>query len=157
VMLEGPRGGFTLDPDSQRAILFLAYDTGFAPIHGLIEQAMNLEMSQAMQLYWVAPGPGEPYLHNLCRSWADAFDNFAYQPLVGADPQEDVAGARRAGDQLLSAMSELSDSQQDLSLFDAYVAGPDWFVALGVESFIKQGLPRNRLFVDTINSHPDRT
>ena len=152
VMLEGPRGGFTLDPDSQRAILFLAYDTGFAPIHGLIEQAMNLEMPQAMHLCWTAPGPGEHYLHNLCRSWADAFDNFTYHPLVGTDPQKDLAGSGGAGDQLQGAVNELFGSQEDLSLFDAYVAGPQWFVAQAVEGLSKQGLPRDRFFADTIDS-----
>jgi len=152
VVLEGPRGGFTLDPDSQRPILFLAYDTGFAPVHGLIEQAMNLEMPQPMHLYWVAPGPGKHYLHNLCRSWADAFDNFTYHPLVGTDPQKDLAGSGGAGDQLQGAVNELFGSQGDLSLFDAYVAGPQWFVAQAAEGLSKQGLPRDRFFADTIES-----
>jgi CDP-4-dehydro-6-deoxyglucose reductase len=154
VVLEGPRGRFTLDPDSQRPILFLAYDTGFAPVHGLIELAMNLEMPQAMHLYWVAPGPGEHYLHNLCRSWADAFDNFAYHPLIGGGSQKDAAGSGSAGDLLKSAVNEIFESQRDSSLFDAYVAGPEWFVALAVERFSKQGLPRARLFVDTIDTRP---
>ena len=157
VVLEGPRGRFTLDPDSKRPILFFAYDTGFAPVHGLIEQAMNLELPQAMHLYWVAPGPGEHYLHNLCRSWADAFDNFAYYPLVDGSPQKEVAGADSARDLPRSVANELLESQRGLSLFDAYAAGPEWFVALAVEGFSRQGLPRDRLFVDIIDPRPDGT
>jgi CDP-4-dehydro-6-deoxyglucose reductase len=155
VVLEGPRGRFTLDPDSRRPMIFLAYDTGFAPVHGLIEQAMNLEMPQAMHLYWVAPGPGEHYLHNLCRSWADAFDNFAYHPLIGGGPQKNAAGSGSAGDSTHSVVNGIFESQPDLSLFDAYVAGPKWFVALAMAGFSKQGLPGDRLFADTIDSLPD--
>jgi len=152
VVLEGPRGGFILDADSKRPMLFLAHDTGFAPVHGLIEQVMNLEMQQDIHLYWVAPGPGEHYLHNLCRSWADAFDNFAYHPLIGEGPQMDVAGPGRAGDPPQSELIQLSESLRDLSGFDAYVAGPEWFVALAMAGFSERGLPRDRLFVDTVEA-----
>jgi CDP-4-dehydro-6-deoxyglucose reductase len=152
VVLEGPRGSFILDADSRRPMLFLAYDTGFAPVHGLIEQVMNLEMQQDIHLYWVALGPGEHYLHNLCRSWADAFDNFAYHPLIGGGPTQDVTGSGSAGDSPQSAINGIFESRRDLSLCDAYVAGPEWFVALATAGFSKQGLPQDRLFVDTIEA-----
>ena len=77
----GPHGTFLLDETSTRPLVFVAVDTAFASIRSLLEQAMNLEMSQSIYLVWLTPEGAQPYLHNLCHSWADAWDNFHYQPV----------------------------------------------------------------------------
>ena len=43
VRVEGPRGEFVLDEASTRPLVFVAFDTGFAPIKSLIEHAMALD------------------------------------------------------------------------------------------------------------------
>ncbi len=90
VTLFGPWGDFVLRADSPRSILFLACDTGFAPIKSLLEHAMALEVSERLYLYWLATRPAGHYLANLCRSWADALDNFSYAPVAAgaADARE---------------------------------------------------------------------
>ena len=160
VELEGPFGNFTLDEDSRRPIVFLAYETGFASIKSLIEHAIALEKSQHMHLYWVARDESDHYLANYCRSWQDALDDFAFTPLT-ADGQ----GA--AGDSPLGAVAEISELSRaeramavvgaqvvadypDLSAFDVYASGPRAILAVGKQLMMEHQLPEERLFVDHI-------
>lgn len=94
VTLEGPHGEFTLPAELPPEIVFLAWDTGFAPVKSLIEHLMALDEGHAMRLYWIAPEGGH-YLDNLCRAWADALDRFRYHPLLAGttDPLAAVLAA----------------------------------------------------------------
>lgn len=133
VTLFGPWGDFVLRADSPRSILFLACDTGFAPVKGLIEHAMALEASERLHLYWLATRPAGHYLDNLCRSWADALDNFTYVPIAadGGDVPELVRciGADHA----------------DLNALDIYLAGSEAFVAAASMELLERGFPRAQL------------
>jgi CDP-4-dehydro-6-deoxyglucose reductase len=42
---------------------------------------MALDTAEQIYLFWITDDDALPYLNNLCRSWNDALDNFAYQPL----------------------------------------------------------------------------
>ncbi len=132
--VEGPWGMFTLRVNSDRPIIFFAYDTAFAPIKSIIEHAINLELSQEMQLYWCVPENTPPYMHNYCRSLTDALDNFSYHALTGA-PAPAGASARR-----------IVADHPDLGAFDVYVAGPENFFAAASCVLVAGGLPPERLF-----------
>ncbi|MCZ7653463.1 MAG: hypothetical protein M5R42_03015 [Rhodocyclaceae bacterium] len=43
---------------------------------------MSLDSAELLHLYWHASPPTGHYLANLCRSWADALDNFRYTPMA---------------------------------------------------------------------------
>ena len=60
VRIEGPRGEFVLDEESNRPLIFLACDTGFAPIKSLLEHAMALDAAETLDLYWIASGQERP-------------------------------------------------------------------------------------------------
>jgi len=85
LMLEGPTGSFVLNENSPRALVFIAEGIGFASIKGLIEHAMALDSAEQIYLFWITDDNAPPYLHNLCRSWNDALDNFEYRPLSASD------------------------------------------------------------------------
>ncbi len=133
VTLFGPWGDFVLRADSSRSIVFVACDTGFAPIKSLVEHAMALEASERLHLYWLATRPAGHYLANLCRSWADALDNFSYVPITAehADAQELV---RRIG-----------ADHANLNAFDIYLAGPEAFVRTVTMALREQGFPEAQL------------
>jgi len=135
VTLFGPWGDFVLRADSPRAILFLACDTGFAPIKSLIEHAMALEASERLCLYWIATAPVGHYLANLCRSWADALDNFAYTPIDA-----------ETGD-ALELMRRIGADHADLNAFDIYLAGPEAFVRDAATGLREQGFPEAQLAI----------
>ena len=96
VEVEGPFGEFVLDEDSRRPLLFIAFETGFAPIKSLIEHAISLEMNQPMRLYWIARHGEEHYLENYCRSWQDALDDFEFIPVSAAAPDAELTAAEAA-------------------------------------------------------------
>lgn len=78
--IQGPYGDFTLNKDSEMPIVFFAHETGFAPIKGLIENAIALDKAQWIKLY-LSTEADRHYMHNQARAWADAIDNFEYYEL----------------------------------------------------------------------------
>jgi CDP-4-dehydro-6-deoxyglucose reductase len=141
VRVEGPRGAFVLNEESHRPLIFIACETGFAPIKSLIEHAMALDAAETLHLYWIASGKGH-YLDNLCRSWSDALDNFRYAPLKADDALPDEAVMQGALRQVLQDHPRLGD-------YDAYVAGPEPLANAAEYLLLECGLPRQQLFVDT--------
>ncbi|MHB8667661.1 MAG: 2Fe-2S iron-sulfur cluster-binding protein [Burkholderiales bacterium] len=133
VSLFGPWGDFVLRADSPRSILFLACDTGFAPIKSLLEHAMALEVSERLYLYWLATRPAGHYLANLCRSWADALDNFSYTPVV-ADAADAQALLRR-----------VDAEHGELNAFDIYIAGSGAFVESAASALRERGFPEAQM------------
>ncbi|MHB8416235.1 MAG: ferredoxin reductase domain-containing protein, partial [Acidiferrobacteraceae bacterium] len=107
------------------------------PIKSLIEHAMALNSAESISLYWIDESQWGHYMHNLCRSWSDALDNFRYTPLVAASEPE----FRYTLDGIVSEVRELSGH-------DAYVAGPKTRAAAIAEHLNGSGLPMAQLFVD---------
>lgn len=132
VTVEGPKGTFVFDDESHRPAIFIACDTGFAPIKSLIEHAMALDVAESMQLYWIATD-NRHYLHNLARSWADAMDSFRYTPLTGGSGLNDV-------------LARIFSDHPWLGEFDVYLAGPEPPVVAIEAALLAHGLPRRQLF-----------
>ena len=142
VRVEGPRGEFVLNEESHRPLIFIACETGFAPIKSLIEHAMALDAAEALHLYWIASGKGH-YLDNLCRSWSDALDNFRYAPLTADGALPDEAVMQSALQQVLQAHPRLGD-------YDIYVAGPGPLAIAAEFLLLEHGLPRAQLTVSAL-------
>ena len=141
VRVDGPRGEFVLDEESNRPLIFVAWGSGFAPVKSLIEHAMALDAAEAVRLYWIAAGATGHYLNNLCRSWADALDNFRYIPLTadGSPPQ---------GGPVQDLLARLLQENTDLADYDVYIAGPAPLANEAQRRLLEHKLPRSRLFVD---------
>lgn len=136
VTVYGPVGDFVLRQESQRPLLLLACNSGFAPIKSLAEHAVSLEKAESLHLYWFATVPGGHYLSNWCRAWADALDNFHYRELLAEslqapNPEQMVA--------------EIAREQPDLGRFDVYVSGPEVFVAKARAGLIARGVAPEHL------------
>jgi len=118
IHIEGPTGSFVLDENSNNAVIFIAFDTGFAPIKSLIEHAVTLEHADFIHLYWIHTDE-KPYLHNQCRAWEDALDNFKYQQQQydGLDIQ-----------QLENNLSVLIKEYADFSDKNIYICGAEKMV-----------------------------
>ncbi|NOZ09585.1 MAG: 2Fe-2S iron-sulfur cluster binding domain-containing protein [Gammaproteobacteria bacterium] len=151
VIIEGPWGVFTLDDDSTRPIILLAYETGFAPFQSMLEHAIALELGQPIHLYWLVDNPGGHYLGNYIRSWVDALDNFRYIPLTANKKLEDegltkekrIAALSKAGRQIV-------EDHPDLSGHDIYMCGPNTLTHAAVKLLLDHGLQKDRLFVDAV-------
>ncbi|NJO15921.1 MAG: 2Fe-2S iron-sulfur cluster binding domain-containing protein [Thioploca sp.] len=135
INIEGPKGDFVLPEDSTRPALFIAYSHGFAPIKGLLEHAFALDTIAAFHLYWLANHENGFYQNNLCRAWADALDSFQYTPII----------ATRDELSLKQAFSSIWLEYPDLSQFEVYIAGPEWFITVVKEQLQQHPLPTTQL------------
>lgn len=140
VEIEGPFGEVTLDDDSPRPLLMIAVDEEFAPIKSLIEHAINLDLEQAVRLFWLAGEETGHYQENYCRAWGDVLDDYSYHlsTFAGKEPDEvDITA-------LLVSMVQLLP---DLSLVDAYIAGPHSFQQSLKQMLVQRGADETRLFL----------
>jgi CDP-4-dehydro-6-deoxyglucose reductase len=145
VRVEGPRGTFVLNEASDRPLLFIAGESGFAPIKSLIEHAMALDAAETLHLCWIASDRGGLYLDNLCRSWNDALDNFRYTPLTAKDALSDEKVLQGLLQALLREQPALADC-------DVYLAGPGPWASAAEFQLLEHGLPRAQLLVDALES-----
>jgi len=143
VEINGPLGDFILDEDSHRSLIFIAWRTGFAPIKSLVEHAMSLEQANAIHLLWAAEDKADRYLDNLCRSWADALDNFYYVPV-------DTGGLEKALESGREIVQHLDIESASLAGHDCYIAGNESFVSACKSAVIDHGLPRRQVYTDPV-------
>jgi CDP-4-dehydro-6-deoxyglucose reductase len=136
--INGPAGDFILDEDSPRSLIFIAQQTGFAPIRSLVEHAMALELAESIQLVWVAEDKQDRYLDNLCRSWTDALDDFYYHP-VDAGLEMDVDNTCR------EVVRQLKVEPGKLADYDCYIAGEELFTNACKKMLISNGLSLEQL------------
>lgn len=142
VDINGPGGDFVLNEDSPRVLVFIAWHTGFAPVRSLIEHAMALELDQGIHLLWMTACKKDRYLDNLCRSWADALDNFNYVPVdTGTANGEIDAGL---------IIKQLDIEPDDLSNCDFYIAGNSMLLDASRKTLKNSGLPDGQLRIDPI-------
>lgn len=150
VHISGPQGTFILDESSSRPIIFIANDTGIAPIKSLIEHCIALEYTQPMHLYWLLENRDENYLANYIRSLQDALDNFLFTP-VFLDELDETAGTD-AG-RLQQAAEKIVSDYPDLEAYDLYMNGPAKTYTAMTDRLIEQRLPQNRLFIDKLGNY----
>ena len=135
----GPRGEFALREDSPRTLVFVAWDTGFAPIKSLIEHALALDITDSLHLYWLAPVTHGHYLSNLCRAWADALDNFFFTPI------EMPPNAVQEVQAFKSELMRVVHDHPVLRDCDVYVAGAPALLEAARALLLEKGLPETQL------------
>ncbi len=137
---EGPHGSFWLREDSARPIVMVAGGTGFAPIKGIIEHAIQIGLARPITLYWGARTRGGLYLDALARSWGAALPGFRYLPVLSDEAWDGRQGL---------VHQAVVDDFTDLSGYEAYVCGAPAMVDAARESFSTQrGLPADAFFAD---------
>jgi CDP-4-dehydro-6-deoxyglucose reductase len=148
VEVEGPQGEFILHEKSPRALHFIAFDEGFAPIRSLIEHALSLD-AQSIHLHRIASSRSHIYLPNVGRAWADALDNFHYAEHIAGFDLRSVSGKRE--EMLVQLLTRIVENTIDLMQGDVYIAGPESASAVTEQFFLGHGLPKTRVFVETVN------
>jgi CDP-4-dehydro-6-deoxyglucose reductase len=140
VLIEGPFGGVTLDDDSPRPLLMVAVNEEFAPIKSLIEHAINLDITQAVRLFWLSGPDTGHYLENYCRAWGEVLDDYCYTPMS-------IAG-REPNEREMTELGEAISAQMaDLAQIDAYLAGPLSFQLALKQRLLERGADETRLFL----------
>jgi len=118
VTIDGPYGEFVLQQPLAERIVFVAYDSGFAPVKSLIEYVLSLELTTPVDLYWLASEPRWHYLGNQCRAWQDVLSNFSFE-LIHTDC------LNQGGQSRDNCLGSLFESRRDrLEGADVYLAAP---------------------------------
>ncbi|MBL8436814.1 MAG: CDP-6-deoxy-delta-3,4-glucoseen reductase [Zoogloeaceae bacterium] len=148
---EGPLGSFFLREDSDAPIVLLAGGTGFAPIKGLVEHAIEAGISRPMTLYWGARNRAGLYLADLADSWSHALPRFKFVPVLSDSTEED-AWSGRTGLVHQAVMADLPD----LSGYQVYACGaPPMIDAARQEFTTRCGLAEDAFFADAFTYSTD--
>lgn len=140
--IEGPMGSFFLREDSDREIIMMAGGTGFAPIKGMVEHAIELGIKNPIKVYWGARAEADLYLNELATQWAAEHGHIEYIPVLSE------AGDGWSGRTGFVHEAVVAD-YDDLSGADVYMAGPPVMVNAGKEAFTGRGLPEEQLYSDS--------
>lgn len=135
VNIQGPTGSFVIDEDSDNPVIFIAFDVGFAPIKSLIEHVVTLEHAEFLALHWLHINE-KPYMHNQCRAWEDALDNFRYY-----QQQTDIENMQ----QLENNLQTLINDYADLSDKNFFISGPEKAVEKTKEVLLRHHAEEKRL------------
>jgi len=132
LMLHGPSGNFTLDEESDRPLVFIAWESGFAPVSSLIDHAIQKDENRSIDLYWLSAIPQGHYLSNYCRAWRDALDDFRYHS-IDLEP----AGSER----LEAVIQRIVRVHSSLDRHDYYLALPQSALQGARDTLRESGVP----------------
>lgn len=147
--IEAPLGTFYLREESTKPIIFVAGGTGFAPIKGIIEHMIHLDMQREIVLYRGGRLQSDLYMNELSQRWAEFLPNLRYIPVLSEEPA-DSGWQGRTG---LVHEAVLAD-YPDLSEHQAYVCGAPGMVEIAHKTFVEQGLPADEFFSDAFTFAP---
>ncbi len=148
--VEGPLGTFVPREDSERAMIFMAGGTGFAPVKAIIEHFLHLGSARPMHLYWGARQEADLYLPGLPALWSARHSAFAYTAVL-SEPDAGEAARFRHGavhEVVLADFPQLVD-------FDVYMSGPPPMIEAARRAFNAAGLPEDRLYYDSFEYAPE--
>lgn len=146
IELEGPKGIFVLKETSTRPMVFIAWDSGFAPIRSLVEHAFSLEMPNPVHFYWAYPADEyAPYLENHAKSWQVIVDDYTYTPIACEFDRSSKNDCHKVAKQIFEAMDLNVINQSDL-----YISAPaEVLIYLG-ELLLENGLNESQLIASPI-------
>lgn len=144
---EGPLGNFHLREQSERPMIFMAGGTGFGPVKGIIEYALQIGCTRPVHLYWGARDLPDLYLHSLPQHWAKTQTHINYTPVL-SEPSRDSAWTGATG----FVHQQVLADYPDLSGHDVYMAGPPPMINAAKATFAEAGLPDAQLFYDSFEA-----
>jgi len=144
--IQGPFGTYFLRKDEKKPIILVAGGTGYAPIKGLIEDAIENELNLPITLYWGARTKADLYLNEQAKHWAETIKGFSYIPVL-SELAEGDNWAGRTG----FVHETINNDLPDASGFSVYVSGPPVMVNALQETFINNGLDEEFFYSDAFD------
>jgi CDP-4-dehydro-6-deoxyglucose reductase len=139
--IEAPLGNFYLREDSDRPMVFMAGGTGFAPLKGIIQHALQEGIDRPMHIYWGVRAERDLYLNELAEEWAERYPHIDFTSVL-SEPDENWRGATGwVHDAVLADHPEMGH-------FDLYMSGPPPMVFAAKKAFMAAGLHEDHMFSD---------
>ncbi len=144
--IQGPFGTYFLRKEKDRPIIMVAGGTGFAPIKGMIEDAFEAGVSQAITLYWGARTEADLYLNDLAEKWQQDRPNFNYVPVL-SEQLDDPDWHGETGfvhEAIIRAHGSLGNTS-------VYASGPPVMIDALSNSLPDQGLDTEFFYTDAFD------
>lgn len=148
--IEGPLGSFYIREESTRPIILMAGGTGFAPIKGMVEHALKVNLERPIHLYWGAGAKEDLYMDELAQSWTKQNPLIRYTPVL-SHAKEDDNWAGRTG----FVHQAIMEDYPDLSQHEIYGSGAPAMVYAGRDDFVKNGLDLDYYYSDAFEYQND--
>lgn len=148
--IEGPLGSFYLREESTRPIILMAGGTGFAPIKGMIEHALEVGMERPIHLYWGVESKEDLYMDELAHSWTKQNPLIRYTPVLSNAKEEDNWKGRTG-----FVHKAIMEDYADLSPYEIYGSGAPAMVYAGRDDFVKNGLDLDYYYSDAFEYQND--
>jgi len=146
VRIQGPFGTFFLRKEEPRPIIMIAGGTGFAPVKGLIEDAIESGIDQPVHLYWGARSNSDLYMNARAEQWAQQIPGFRYTAVLSAlDDAQSWQGRTGFVDQAVH------QDYEDLSACSVYAAGPPVMIQALKSTLSDRGLDDSFFYTDTFD------
>lgn len=146
---EGPLGGFYLR-ESNKPALLIAGGTGIAPIHAMLQQAVEVQrQSRPLHLYWGVRSQRDLYLHDALRKLAAYWPTLTYTPVL-SEPDHDTEDEQWRGRTGWVHQAAAQD-HPDLSDFEVYMSGPPPMIDAARNDYVSQGLNLEDLHFDAFD------
>ncbi len=142
--IEAPLGSFYLREQSDRPILLMGGGTGFAPLKGIIEHALEIGLKRPMHLFWGVRAKRDLYLADLPARWAREYDNFQFTPVLSEPLPEDQWQG-----EVGFVHESLLRAYPDLQRYEIYMGGPPAMIRAAGDAFIDHGASTERMFSDS--------
>ena len=146
VRIQGPFGTFFLRKEDPRPIIMIAGGTGFAPIKGLIEDAIESGFEQAIHLYWGARSEADLYLNAIAEQWAQQIPGFRYTPVLSSQ-EETQTWQGRTG----FVDQAVHQDYENLSKYSVYAAGPPVMIKALNSTLSNIGMDETFFYTDTFD------
>jgi CDP-4-dehydro-6-deoxyglucose reductase len=148
VTARGPAGSFTMRTPTDRALVFVAGGTGFAPIKALIEQQLDGFPHRRILLVWGVTNASDFYELDTIDAWLQRNPNLEVILAAVSWPSQPAVPPRLT--RVTGFVSDaLTQTGLDLSGYDAYIAGPGAAIVASAAVLRQAGVAAERVFVDS--------
>ncbi|MFK5893617.1 MAG: CDP-6-deoxy-delta-3,4-glucoseen reductase [Pseudomonadota bacterium] len=149
--IEGPHGNFFYRENTDRAMIFMAGGTGFAPIKSIIEHLIAEKITQPIYLYWGVRTQADLYMNELAIKWEKDYPNIHYIPILSNQEHSTKENKPAWNGKTGYVHQAICDDFSDLSEYDIYACGPPIMITSAEESFKQQGLTDEHFFSDSFD------
>ncbi len=140
---EGPFGTYFLQSAADKPIIMIAGGTGFAPIKGLFQQAVEQNPNHDIHLFWGARDKQDLYLDALVKQWIETYPNLKYTPVLSDNTAADWQGDSGFVHEIVSK------AYQNFAQYDVYASGPPIMIDSVRDSLLAKGMNSDRFFFDS--------
>ena len=142
---EGPFGTYFLQSEPETPIIMIAGGTGFSPIKGLFEKAMEENPNHHIHIFWGARDQQDLYMDTLVKEWQASNPNLKYTPVLSESTSEAWTGEKGF------VHEAVCRAYENVETFDIYASGPPIMIDSVRNSLQEKGMNLDRFHFDSFD------